>query len=480
MTLKLTSEQKAVITAIKKPNAPIIAVNSVSGSGKTSLLQGVVDELKPKNALYIAYNTAIANEATSKFPKNVTCKTTHALAYANTVKPYNLKVETFSYRSIKDKISYEIKLETASYLTGFCLSSALTVEEFAKTHATSKVIIRLVKKYLDSMQAGKIPVPHEFYLKFYHLLLANKVLVHDEFDLVALDEAGDLNPVTLAIFELLPAKKKIMVGDENQNIYSFNNTINGFEVMKDKATIMSMTKSFRVSSKIAEKIERFCQLHLNPKIQFEGIDYTDMSITTSAFISRTNSTLIGEMIKLNKQSRPYNLTRSPDQIFKLPLTLIKLKPGVFVSPEFKHLKEDADYYFQHRDSIRHEFATLFSYLLAEHPDDINLKAAVNLVTKYGSFEIIQAFEFTKKHKSKNHNHTLCTAHSSKGLEFDEVTVGDDINTTLDRFIDISMEHRTSEQQEEFRLAYVLFTRAKKVLNNARHLSTFYLQENKEQ
>jgi len=476
MTLHLTPEQKAVITAIKKPNAPIIAVNSVSGSGKTSLLQGIVDELKPKNALYIAYNAAIANEAASKFPKTVICKTTHALAYANTVKPYNLKIETFNYRSIKDKISYEIKLETASCLSEFCLSSALTVDDFIKTRATSKVVAKLVKKYLDLMQVGRIPVPHEFYLKFYHLLLAEKVLVHEEFDLVALDEAGDLNPVTLAIFELLPAKKKIMVGDENQNIYSFNNTINGFELMKDKALTMSMTKSFRVSSKIAEKVEQFCQLHLNPKIQFEGVDYDDMSITTSAYISRTNSTLIGEMIRLNKQSRPYNLTRPPEQIFKLPLTLIKLKPGTFVSPEFKHLQEDTDYYFQHRDSIRHEFATLFSYLLAEHPNDINLKAAVNLVAKYGTSEIIQAFEYAKKHKSKNHNHTLCTAHSSKGLEFDEVTVGDDMNTTLDRFISTPIEHRTSEQQEEFRLAYVLYTRAKKVLNNAKHLGVLYLRK----
>lgn len=469
-----TPEQQAIIAAVKSKSFhhQTMSVNAVSGSGKTTLLVELCKELNLSNGLYISYNAAIAKEASCKFPSNVICKTTHSLAYANTVRPYNLTVDTFNYRNIKDKVSYDIKLEISAFLSEFCLSDALTTEEFAKHRTVSTVVLKFVDKYLDLMQTSEIDVPHEFYLKFYHLLLANGVIEHDEFDVIMLDEAGDLNPVTLAIFNLLPAKKKVMVGDENQNIYSFNNTINGFELMRDKAISMSMTKSFRVSSTLAKPIERFCQEYMNPEMVFKGVDYSDTSIKTTAFISRTNSVLIGEMINLNKCGTPYNLVRSAHQIFKLPLMLINLKPKGFVSPEFRHLQEDINDYHENLVALRVDYPTQFSFLLAQHPNDINLKSAINLITKYSPKDIVSAYQYAKSHSHKNHNHTLCTAHSSKGLEFDEVKVGEDVNTVLDKLVDVAHEDRTNAQQEEFRLAYVLFTRAKKKIVNARHLHKF--------
>jgi superfamily I DNA/RNA helicase len=245
--------------------------------------------------------------------------------------------------------------------------------------------------------------------------------------------------------------------------------------MKDEAINMQMTKSFRVSHDIAARVEAFARVHMSPNFIFKGVDYGESkdTIESQAFISRTNSALISEMIRLNDLEVSYNLTRPVDQIFKLPLTLMSLKPGKYVSPEFKHLKEDMDYYYKHIQDLRLEYASLNSFLLARHPDDVNLKSAVSLISKYGSKDIWAAYNHAKSHEHKNSYLTLCTAHSSKGLEFDHVEIADDLNSVIDRYKDTSYDQRDNHQQEEFRLYYVAVTRAKKSLTNDKHL---YFQE----
>lgn len=465
--MKPTEEQQHVIDTVAKTTDSIVAVSAVSGAGKTSLLTAIEKTLKPKTGLYIAYNKAIATEASRKFTKAVSCMTTHSLAYRNTVKEHKLKVGFFTYRNITEKIQYDTKVSIVKHIESFCLSEYTRVEDYTEQHKLPEKISNLIQTYLDKMMQGKIEVPHCFYLKFYHILLAERFIEHDEFDILMLDEAGDLNPVTLEIFKLLPAKRKVMVGDENQNIYSFNNTINGFESV-DNLILLPMTQSFRVSSDIAQRIESFCKKEIHPKFIFKGIDYEDNSVTSKAFISRTNGMLISKMIELNSRGTEYSLVRPPKQIFSLLLTLIGLKPNGFVSPEFKHLQEAANTYYADM-ALRHHFKSLFAYLLDFFNDDINLRSAINTVARHGAKEVIRAFESASSHVGKNCDLTLCTAHSSKGLEFDEVEIGEDCNTVVDKVVEIPFEERENWQQEEVRLYYVAISRTRKRLINARHL-----------
>jgi ABC-type cobalamin/Fe3+-siderophores transport system ATPase subunit len=90
-------------------------------SGKTSVLVAIAKEINPSNGIYLAYNKAIATEASKKFPKNVSCMTTHSLAYQNTVKPSKLKVGWFNWKSIKEQVPYEIRLLIIDLLDEFCL-----------------------------------------------------------------------------------------------------------------------------------------------------------------------------------------------------------------------------------------------------------------------------------------------------------------------------------------------------------------------
>lgn len=391
------------------------------------------------------------------------------MAYQKTVREYGLKVGFFSYRDIKDRVDYDVKLAVVDTLRAFCLSEFTSVAQYAAHHSVSRLVVPLIQKYIGLMESGKQNVTHEFYLKYFHILLATGHIKFNTFDLVMLDEAGDLNPVTLEIFKLIPAKRKIMVGDPFQNIYSFNGTINGFEAMKDKAVSMPMTQSFRVADHIALRVENFCQIHLDPKMTFRGVHYEDKTITTSAFISRTNGALISEMIDLNKTKTPYNLIRPAKQIFQIPLLLLGLKPRGFISnAQYKHLQDDVNAYYRDR-SIAADGTSLLGYILQQHPDDVNLKSAVNLILKHGPLAVMDCHKTAASHEGTKHPYTLTTAHSSKGLEFDHVTIADDFNTQIGGLVDIKPEDRAPEDQELFRLYYVACTRAKKSIANAQHL-----------
>lgn len=471
--MNLTSEQQTVVDHISKTEG-LTMVSAIAGAGKTTLLIGISETLNSSNGLYMAYNKSVATEASRKFPKGIHCSTTHSIAYKETVKPFKLSLGNFNYRTITEKITYDNKLVLIDGVKEFCLSKYTSFEDFAKDELKlSPTLTSLGTSYLEKMHNGDIDCTHDFYLKLFHILLATGQLTYDEFDLIMLDEAGDLNEVTLEIFKHLPAKHKIMVGDPHQNIYTFNHTINCFKVMKGKGALFPMSQSFRVSDTMAPRIEGFCQTYLDPNMRFRGTKIEDKSITSKAYISRTNGALIDKMMELNELSVPYKLTRTAKQIFDLPLLLCGLKYKGFISnAEYKHLQTDVDDYFMD-PSLRDDHKSPISYILAVHKDDIALKTASNLVMKHGKGKIITCYEEARKHEKLKSNITLTTAHAAKGLEYDEVTILNDLN---DGLLDITyavekfgVEVLGENQLTELNLYYVAISRAAKILNNATHL-----------
>ncbi len=467
-----TTEQVNAIKEIQKESCNLLKISACSGSGKTWTLVELVKELNPSNGLYIAYNKAIATEAATKFPSTVQCKTTHSLAYRNTVIPYHLKVGYFGYRDITSKkLSYNSKLELIESIDSFCLSASTSYTDYIRSSDYPSVFAKYGEDILQKMSIGTLTCTHAFYLKLYHILLVNKDVVHDEFDVLLLDEAGDLNEVTLSIFLELPAKKKVMVGDPNQNIYSFNNTINGFETLSNIGTSLGLTKSFRVDTEIAMQMEAFARDTFDPTMVFKGTTHTDKTITSSAFISRTNGALIAKMFKLQATNTPYNLVRPVKAIFALPMTLIGLKQGGFITdPQYKFLQEDVNDYYRSR-RLQRMYDSHLKYIIALHGENPGVKTAINIITTHGAGDLISiknealAYERDKT----TYPMTICTSHSSKGLEFDEVEIGDDTNMVLKKILSKPPAVWTPNDYEEMRLFYVAATRARKELINAVHL-----------
>lgn len=469
-----TTEQQNIIDYVKEHEG-LVLVNSVAGSGKTTLLTNIAKELKPKNGLYLAYTKIVASSAQKKFPKGVKCLTTHSLAYGPTVrssgKNFKLKLGKFSARSVIGVSNYERRQLVATLIREFCLSKHIDFNEFIKEATDiTPAIIRACHRTLVAMQKGEIECSHDFYLKLYHMLLAQGTLEYQPFDLIMLDEAGDLNEVTLEIFNLLPAKRKIMVGDPKQNIFGFNHTINCFEVMKGKGPVFPMSTSFRTSEKIAKRIEKFCNKYIDPKMKFKGVPVKDTEINTRAFISRTNGALISKMIELNHMAIPYGLTRHPEQIFKGPLALCNLKPhSMIADPDLKYLQEDVNEYYED-ELLKSAYKTPLHYIRDIYRDDIEIQQSINLIFRYGISSIMTCYKVAREHYKKEQTYILGTAHSTKGMEYDEVTIGEDLNQSITKILEKTEKCEPGAFSEnalaEFNLYYVACSRAKKVLLNA--------------
>lgn len=58
-----------------------LKINAFAGAGKTSTLEFIANANFNKRILYLAFNKSIAEESSKRFPFNVTCKTSHSLAY---------------------------------------------------------------------------------------------------------------------------------------------------------------------------------------------------------------------------------------------------------------------------------------------------------------------------------------------------------------------------------------------------------------
>jgi len=288
-----------------------------------------------------------------------------------------------------------------------------------------------------------------------------------------LDEIQDSNATTLEIFKLITAEKKIGVGDMHQSIMGFNNCINGFMYLQDEVDeTIKLTKSFRVSNEIAKKVEIFGKKFLSPNFSFVGIDYDDDTIESEMYISRTNGSLISQMIRLNNSNTPYNLSSKDrvQKIFGLLLTIIGLKPGCKVySQEHKFLLNDMKAYYA-SETIRGRHKTLFSYIATQHSKDRQIKSACKAITDFGGKTIWDAYNVAKAHESAKTTHklTLTTCHSAKGGEADKVVLDPDM---FPDFLQDKGKMTESEIQQELNLVYVAVTRAKKQLLGASWLET---------
>lgn len=471
--MSLTPQQQQVVDYLKgAPSDTTVKINAIAGSGKTHTLVAISKTLNPTNGLYLAYNKSIATEAAQKFPRSVECKTTHSLAYGNTVRPLKLKVGFFSYKSITEKISYDSKLELIELIREFCLSEYVDFHDFSAELQLTPFMESLCLKYLDLMGSGKIECTHDFYLKLFHILLATNEIEMEPLDLLLTDECGDLNMVTLEITKLLPAKVKIFVGDERQNIYGFNHTVNVFEHLKE-GTSFSLTQSFRVDESIAKRIQTFGKRYLSPSFEFKGIKHIDKTIHDRCVIARTNASLIDYMIELNANSTPYSLVRSAADIFKLPLIVCSFAyQGKIYAPEYKHLQSDIDEWYEN-PSLHSDHKTVFSYLSTAHSHDMPLVNAIKLVGKHGKSTVIEASKIAKSHEKVSCNLTLASAHSVKGLEFSEVELMDDMNRSIETVIENLRSDPnypiTQEDKESLNLYYVASSRSKVSLLNAIYL-----------
>lgn len=574
----LSTEQKSIINKIEeiyknKEKNNLIKIDAKAGTGKTSTLISIVEHLnniKRVSGRYLVFGKANSEEAKERFAHlNIDCSTLHSMAIRsiksiedeNGMSLFPIDVCNGNIKPgmlNKTKILYKYRYQCIKLLEKFYVSESSNFDVYSKKYTKEMIeridsndkienkeemiseipkVIEGSRKIWDMSRNGIVPISHNGYLKMFHILCKinpDTFLPKSSYDIVMLDEAGDVNEVMLDIFRLLKAKVKVIVGDKNQNIYGFNDTVNGFEILKDEGYTFSLSKSYRVPSHIAKQVESFGSNLIDPNFKFSGVNkepITDESyVPTKAMISRTNGFLIDNMINLYINQKKFRTFKNPYEIFMLPHALFNInKPDYEYPPELAWLEKDVNKFYA-SDDLQAKYEYAMSYIADAHKDDVEIKAAINIVNKlknkfkdlppecktyidnYGNIKSIgspayllvhismTASKYFKEHKQGvlDKDHTLLmTGHTSKGLEVDNVTISEDMHTVIEKRIndfgemmndtDITYDnlfHKDEMQRikfynklpksilEEFNLYYVACTRSMRELHNAKLLTPY--------
>ena len=480
----LTKQQQKVIDAVLDPSEPLIKIKAVAGAGKTFTLVEAAKTYQPKSGIYLAYNKAIAEEATQKFKgTNIKCSTIHSLAYAATVYTYGLKVGNYNVRNVDGykadgkPLHYKDKLRIVNHVKTFCLSAHLTPNDYINSVKMDTNDADIFEDHLNQMSDGTMACPHDFYLKLYHVLMASGDIPTPSVDMLLVDECGDINRLTLAIFKIIKAKKKIAVGDPMQNIYSFNETINAFVELQNEGLSVDLSESFRVSEEIASMVETFVATHVDGTFRFSGRKYpSNTPINTKAYISRNNSGLLEEMFRLQSGNIPFHTTRKVSQILELPLVLANLGSGQPINNyKYKHI-EDLRKKWTNSSSKQNEMSIQQYVMKALGKEDEEAKRAFKVVIAHGPKALNSLTKYATECAKVECDLTLTTAHSSKGLEFSEVEIAPDLNDSVKEALIDRMAAKLANNteaykvaEEELRLYYVATTRAMVNIVNAKYL-----------
>lgn len=479
--MSLTKEQDRIIqTVLDKSQDKIIAVNACAGSGKTFTSHEIIKAYKPKTGFYSAFNKAIVEDSNKRFGDLIMCKTFHALAYKY-IRPSN-GIEEFNYLSIKEDISYEDKATVINTLDDFYRSASDNIHDYVETNCQDEYLQDLIIEYADKMLTGKMPVTFNYMLKCLHLMLLNKEIEVD-FELILFDEVQDVVPVTLEIFKLLQAQRKVMLGDTYQNIYSFMNTVNAFEKLKD-IYLLKLTKSFRCNDNIALEVEKFGTKWLADDFEFKGNNDTEVK-GKKAFITRTNAMLIERMFKLMQANQSFSLTRGVNEIFALPIALLNAANGRSVyDKKYKYLEKEYGNYIQNR----RQYKNYYDYII-QVTEDITLEALSKVLRSLNDKGInIYKLKEQVTNLKPNKEVILTTAHAFKGLEADTVYIEDDLNYSVNRtiqklhnlemnmimhssdgYIPNPKQYLTKDQKEDLNTYYVALSRAKTKLMNVGYI-----------
>lgn len=324
MSFAPTDEQVAALEAFGKSEHLVIQAGA--GTGKTSTLAFLAEQMPARRGRYLAFNRAIALDAATRFPASVQCKTAHSLAYAALGHRYRDRLN--SPRRPGWRVGQDLGLNTPARINGrdlmpATLSNAVlrTVTRYCQSADTelaphhvpplrgidtedaqaelADLLLPYAAKAWDDLQgpnAGTVRFEHDHYLKMWAL---TEPVLHGDF--LLLDEAQDTNPV---LEQIVLAQRDhtqiVMVGDSAQAIYGWRgarDVMTGFT-----GHHLTLTRSFRFGPKLAAEANRWLTLSGAP-IQLTGTP--DLPTTVGprterpdAVLCRTNIGAVTEILAL--------------------------------------------------------------------------------------------------------------------------------------------------------------------------------------
>lgn len=483
--INLTDEQNKILAYDDS-----LKINAVAGSGKTTTL---IEYAKTRNQnskfLYIAFNKSVKNEATKKFREKgikIDVVTAHSLAYKNVVTKDNkhllasdlspmeiINSLAIPYHNPKEK-NEKIILAThiKRFFEYFCNSSSKIIDDLNYLEIVLDNEAReFVEKHIQDinhnttllfakMNLAEMRFTHDFYLKKFQL--NNPQL---NYDYIFFDEGQDASPAMLDVF-IKQIAKKIIVGDSNQQIYSWRYAVNSLEKVGFKK--FELSKSFRFGRDIAnlamDSLETKKHIGTYNPTTIIGLGKTT-EIQTKATLARTNLKLLE--LAINDVFE----TKSVKSIyFEGHISTYKYGENNSIMYDVLNL------YFNKKDFIKNSFIKEFSNIkdlirYVKKTEDGELSMLISLVMKYKGRLYTLINELKEIHLSNGQKNEAdmiySTVHKCKGMEYDEVTLANDFYTEsslIEKFSELPTQHNKNKLNEEINLLYVAITRAKSKIN----------------
>lgn len=505
--LNLTQEQEAILNA----KEDIIKVTAYAGSGKTFVLENFAKKNIKKRGLYIAFNKDLKMEAEKRFPESVKCMTMHGLAFSRFGKDLAHKLNIPFYpQHVFDVPNIQKQPDVISEIYARCIYNTVINFTYSKDPSIQKhhlfldelnILIKSLKetgnennleiikniKINNLIQDAEllwsnmidpnssIGTTHDSYLKLMQL-----AKVQLPYETILLDEAQDVNPAMLDLFER-QRSRKLLTGDPYQSIYQFRKAVDAMTLSyADKNYFL--TKSFRFGQEVADIANTIISLRGESKPLF-GLENVESKIEsleefenklfqklsqykTKAVITRTNAKMFEEAVKYSAMGfKVYFEGGEQMARFDLLEDLANMKKNRmpqdgFLKNYFLNYNKNGELAFEALKEFTKENAITDWYLrcvlVEKYKDNLNLTISQlknNIVLEKEENVII-----------------ITNVHKSKGLEYEAVILSDDFNI---EFMLLNIKNDLSNKKklglvkekdyENVNLIYVAMTRAKFLL-----------------
>ncbi|MFH9712880.1 UvrD-helicase domain-containing protein [Streptomyces luteogriseus] len=469
-----TDEQTAAADAFHTGNH--LALQAGAGTGKTTTLT-LLARTTPRRGRYLAYNRAIAQDARTRFPATVQCKTAHALAYAAVGHRYTHRLnaprrpawQTGQALGVTKAIRIGDRELSQRALSNTLLCTVTrychTADDKITRHHVPKLrgledtdlhrelathLLPFARKAWSDLQnpdAGAVRFDHDHYLKMWALTQPRI-----DTDYLLLDEAQDTNPVVEQVFlNQRSHAQLVMVGDSAQAIYHWRgakDVMTGFD-----GTHLTLSQSFRFGPRLAEEANRWLHLAGAP-IRLTGAETvpTELGFVAQpdAVLCRTNVGAMTQVMNLMDAGCHVGLTGGGDSLRTLAQAARDLKEGRRTHhPELILFPTWGDL----QDYATHD------------PAGRDLQPLVNLVDTHGTEAILAAVAHLAP--EPHAQVTVSTAHKAKGREWPRVLIADDFARPQDNTPDEQTGPALAPDpidDAEARLAYVAVTRTRQRLD----------------
>lgn len=447
----------------------IALVRAYAGTGKSTCLRLLAEANPSMRIRYLVFNKAMAVKASSDFPKNVDCRTSHSLAFASHGKQFQGRLGTIRAKDIARQLRLDVEtsvmvietLENWFHSSDPLLDeSHVNGEDFIKTKIASDANMAW-RAILDESKA--LPMPHDGYQKLWSLSAPYCA----GFDLLMIDESQDLNPVLMDYASRSSRDHGvpvIFVGDQHQSIYSWRGAIDAIAAIDEVAKHrLSLTQSFRFGQKIANLASSVLNHLKNDPVQIIGARKANSAAEKIqlCILGRTNFALIERALK--------QLDEDSESRFHFAATTKQRQWNPRDPYRFQDLLDVLSIFYgklgEVKTSYFRKFKSWNELIDYSNAGDMELKYLTRIVSEYRSKLPIVLSRLEQASTSPDLADIYSsTAHRSRGLEWDVVELLSDFanpfeleQTILN--LAIPPEVRRSAL-EEANLIYVGITRAK--------------------